>query len=403
MPIMYWFGARTETVAPAKTRASFFGYLSSLAWPKSHNPELPEVIRPVRVLSVCETAKGGVGRFQESLRAVETSGFEVSVLLPEADESILTSKNRLLTFPRTRRDPASLWSLVANFLRVRRALRPNLYFFNSTFSLLPLAVLRLRGDRSPAVYCAHCWAISNYDPDSLKGRIVRLIEGRLAGLADLVINVSNGEAELAREFGYRGRHVVIENAVPDISAAPNIDTRAGDGNRIDLLFVGRFDRQKGVDILLSAFERARQLHPELRLRLIGEPVRGGLVPHLPVGVTHMGWLRSDQLDEKYRAADALIVPSRWEGLPLIVPEALRNGTPILLSDRSGMAALVNPGESGEVFELDEAALVRCLSGLTRARLRAMRPAARRLYEERYSITRFSDEMARHLTALVQAS
>ena len=391
----------SETILPATARPTKNEYNHGGSSPSLGSLTLNSAARPIRVLSVCETAKGGVGRFQESLRSVEASGFEVSVLLPEPDIDILTDKARLLSFPRSRRGIVALWSLVVHFIRARRSVRPDLYFFNSTFSLLPLAVLRLIGDRTPAVYCAHCWAISNYDHTSLKGRIVRALEGRLSGLADRVINVSKGDADLARRFGYRGRHVVIENAVPDSANATNSDARADDnGQGINLLFVGRFDRQKGLDILLQAFERARQAQPALRLKLVGGPVRGSASPDLPDGVTHLGWLNPEDLDDVYRKADALVVPSRWEGLPLIVPEALRNGTPVLLSDRSGMGSLVVEGESGLVFDLTEDALEQCLSSLSRSTLRAMRPAARQQYEDRYTIARFSKDLSRQLSELV---
>ena len=91
----------------------------------------------------------------------------------------------------------------------------------------------------------------------------------------------------------------------------------------------------------------------------------------------------------------------WEGLPLIVPEALRNGTPVLVSDNSGLPDLVEAGTSGLVFELEEAALAKCLAALRRQDLRNMRPAARKSYEARFSMERFAKEMAGHLSTLVQ--
>jgi glycosyltransferase involved in cell wall biosynthesis len=352
------------------------------------------------MLSVCETAQGGVGRYQEGLRALSDVGFRSVILIPDRDAGILEHTDSVRTFRRERRSVAGFLRLLGAFFAERRRLRPDLYFFNSTFTLLPLLALRLRGDRTPAIYCAHCWAISNYAEGSLKGKIVRAVEGRLCGLADLVVNVSHGDAALAKRLGYRGRHVVVENAVPD-RAEPVSGTRfvRASETEIHLLFVGRFDRQKGLDVLLSAFGRARIDAPHLRLHLVGSPVRGTEIPVLPEGVTHHGWISAREIDGYYASADAVVVPSRWEGLPLIVPEALRNGTPVYVSDRSDMGALVEPGVTGGVFGLTEMALADCLSSLERSRLQAMRPAARASYEDRFAMKRFLSEMSTHLNAL----
>ena len=353
------------------------------------------------VLSVCETARGGVGRFQDSLQYITPYGFALHVLAPEEDRDLINCGN-VSTFPRKRRGLRALYALIVTFMKARKKFQPDLYFFNSTLSLLPLLVLRMIGDRTPAVYCAHCWAVSNWDADSVKGRLIRAFEGQLCGLADLVIEVSHADAERAASLGYRGRHVVVENAVPDCAAAPDADPfERKDADAVELLFVGRFDRQKGLDVLLPAFARARATAPHLRLHLVGGPVRSASAPELSAGVIWHGWIAADRLDAYYSAADALVVPSRWEGLPLIVPEALRNGTPVLVSDKSGLPDLVETGETGLVFELEEMALAQRLARLRHPDLSKMRPAARASYDARFSMPRFSEEMAEHLRALVQ--
>lgn len=332
------------------------------------------------------------------------SGFNLAILLPDKDTKILHPGSDLHTFRRDRRSLFALFRLVQAFLVVRRDFCPDLYFFNSTFSLLPLLVLRLVRDRTPTIYCAHCWAISNYRENSLKGRIVMAVEGRLAGLADLVVNVSNGDARLAKRWSYGSRHVVIENAVPD-RAEPCVEApfHRGSQEEVHLLFVGRFDRQKGLDILLPAFERARVQSPNLRLHLVGDVVREGAIPALPEGVVHHGWCVGSEIDAYYAAADVLVVPSRWEGLPLIVPEALRNGTPVLVADSSDMPSLVAPGVTGGVFALNETALSACLASLDRAALQAMRLAARESYDRRFAMDRFIAEMSFQINSLLGRS
>lgn len=337
---------------------------------------------------------GGVGRYQASLKALDAHGFDVFVLLPESDVGILPSSSDYFTFKRPGRGLASLYNMIVAMRSARRRCEPDLYFFNSTFALIPLLFARLMGDRTPSVYCAHSWAISNHMPNSIKGRLIRAFEGNLCGLSDLVVNVSNGDAQIAKRFGYRGRHKVIENAVADTDHSKAQDNTIREHHAsIRLLFVGRFDHQKGLDLLLLAFARARRRNPKLCLSLIGGPVRNGRVPKLPAGVTHHGWVPPDKLDQHYQSADLLVVPSRWEGLPLVIPEALRNGTPVLVSDRSNLDDLIEEGVTGDVFALDAHVLEEYLASLTLIRLLKMRSAARASYEQRFTLERFVGEMS----------
>ncbi|MBO9448942.1 glycosyltransferase family 4 protein [Tropicibacter sp. R16_0] len=355
------------------------------------------------VLNVCETAQGGVGRYQDALAALADHGFQSHVLLPDSDIGILTDPSRATTFSRLKRGPRATIQMLRVFLSERKRLKPDLYFFHSTFALLPLLALRLRRDKTPAVYCAHSWAANSDGPDTFKKRVIRSIEGRLCGLADMIVNVSRSDAGIARQFEYRGRHVVVENAVtePLVNAKDDLFPRPA-RDTINLLFVGRFDHQKGLDILLDAFRQAQGQNPALHLHLVGEPVRGGAVPPLPPGTTHHGWVAPDQIDHYFRSADCLVVPSRWEGLPLVIPEAYRNGTPVLAARTSGMEHLIEDGQTGHSFPLDRAALVALLLSLERPALTKMGQNARLLYERRFTIDRFSREMAAHLHDLVSS-
>jgi glycosyltransferase involved in cell wall biosynthesis len=272
-----------------------------------------EPMHPIRITSVCETASGGVGRYQENLLALGDVGFSCNVLLPDGDRHILPASASVATFARRKRSLLGLIALMRGVLAQRRHGKPDLFFFNSTFAILPLPLIRILGDRSPAVYCAHCWAIRTVDAGSLKGRLVRLVEGRLCGLADLVINVSHSDAAVARQHGYRGRQVVVENAVATARPDARNDLfhhSARDG--VHLLFVGRFDHQKGLDLLLAAFAEARKSNPVLRLHLVGGTVRNGMDPGLQDGVTNHGWISPDIILDQPRYHRQLL-PLRRRG------------------------------------------------------------------------------------------
>lgn len=353
----------------------------------------------MRLLHVCETAKGGVGSYISLFAEFSPDDIVSSVVVPEPHELQIGSRLARATFPYSRRGPRAIWAMIRATGRQRRAFKPDVYFFHSTFSLFALLALRLGFDRTPALFCAHGWAVSRYGPTSVSGRLVRLIEGTLCGLADRVINISAHELSLARTLRYRGRQVVIENAVPDADPGRD-DLFAQDGEALRLLFVGRLDRQKGLDLLLEALALPAAQRDDLRVHVVGESVnRDGQDRPLPACVRMHGWVPREEIDDWYRSADALIVPSRWEGFGLVVAEAFRNGTPALVSDRGGVKSLVTPGETGVIFEPDPSEIASLIGRLDRAALRAMRPACRRVYEHRFAVDRFAADFTALLDGL----
>lgn len=347
-----------------------------------------------RILHVCETATGGVATYLNLLSSMPADAVTQVFLVPSSHRTALGEALSVTTFKSDTRGLASLWRMVWAILQKRRSFAPDIVFFHSTFALIGLLALRLVDRQTHAIYCAHGWAVARYSQSSLKGKLVRAVEGRLCGLADVVVNVSRSDRALATRLGYRGRQAVVENAVVDAILDARGDLFSDEADALHLLFVGRFDRQKGLDVLLKAFAVAHGKRPDLRLHIVGAKVRedGGEII-LPEGASLAGWVEPSRIDDWYHSADAVVVPSRWEGLPLVIPEALRNRTPILCSTNSGMGDLIDPGATGQSFALDEDSLSRLFTHLDRTTLRAMRSAARTSYEMRFRPERLYGEIA----------
>lgn len=98
-----------------------------------------------------------------------------------------------------------------------------------------------------------------------------------------------------------------------------------DPSRLLVLFVGRFVEKKGVLFLAELSKR----FPDVQWVFAGQ---GPLDPenHLGPNATVLRGLRGAQVAELYQAADLLVLPSRGEGFPLVVQEALACGTPVLV-------------------------------------------------------------------------
>ena len=120
-----------------------------------------------------------------------------------------------------------------------------------------------------------------------------------------------------------------------------------------MLYVGNFQRRKGVDIILRAAAIAASQIPNIRLvflgrlgdtekvwfeKLLREPVIAGRVQILPS-------VDSNKLRDYYRSCDLLILPTRHEGSPRVVKEAMACGCPVVASRVPGTLAIDSFGES----------------------------------------------------------
>jgi glycosyltransferase involved in cell wall biosynthesis len=131
------------------------------------------------------------------------------------------------------------------------------------------------------------------------------------------------------------------------------------------LFLGRLDREKGVDLLLEAF--ARMPTPgSLHLAGVG-PCRDALQAlvrdlGLDDRVHFLGWLDREAIAQELALAWALVVPSLWaEPLGMVAQEAIAAGVPVIASASGGLAEIVGEGRHGLLFANgDGPALTECL-------------------------------------------
>ena len=97
--------------------------------------------------------------------------------------------------------------------------------------------------------------------------------------------------------------------------------------------------RKGVDLVARAFVRLSREAPGVSLKIAGEGMLRETIARTlrPVHeqVEFVGFKRWDELPELYAAADVLVVPSRYDGWGLVVPEGLAAGLPVIATERMG--------------------------------------------------------------------
>lgn len=197
-----------------------------------------------------------------------------------------------------------------------------------------------------------------------------LVEKRAIKRMNAVVCVSRSVQRFAHEvFGHSipPTHV-IGNAV-DIEAVDAIcpiDWSAfgwPSGAQV-LLFVGRLHRQKGLDLLIEAIEPlmdASESSQQMRCLLVGDgPQREELARVAkrfgPARFQVAGW-RSDSL-ALIKGCRVLVLPSRYEGMPNVILEAMAAGKPVAATSVEGVEELLGDGKDGQTCAPEDPAALR---------------------------------------------
>lgn len=141
--------------------------------------------------------------------------------------------------------------------------------------------------------------------------------------------------------------------VVNVSDATQVDP-------VELLFVGTPGIRKRTHMLPAILHRVRQTIPEARMRVVGFDVDGDLdlrreAERLDVlsAFDFVGSIRSEEVIPFYRSADVLVLPSAYEGLPMVLLEAMREGLVPVATAVSGHPEAIDDGVNGSLVDLDD--------------------------------------------------
>lgn len=159
--------------------------------------------------------------------------------------------------------------------------------------------------------------------------------------ADRIFCYTKKDKYRVRELGVSSSIEVISNGIdterftPEGPASKRIDATGP-----VVLFVGRLVEGKRPEVVIESFAEVRASLPEAELYLCGEgPLQSELRElaaehNIREAVTFLGQVPYEEMPAVYRGADVLVLPSRAEGVPRTIMEALASGVPVVSSNLS---------------------------------------------------------------------
>lgn len=313
----------------------------------------------MRVLHVAETVDGGIDTYLATLfdsSEYKSNYSHVYVLSPK-DYKNCTS----YITPRKR----GLFSLYVIFIRSFFLLltkRPDVIHLHSTLSGLVVRVwYPIFYRRTKFIYYSHGWY---FNTGKKYSGFFKYIEKWLSKFCDLIINISEDEHKSAIDIGIpKNKMKVILNGVrPKIISKAFIHQSAFSHpikDQLKIIFVGRLDEQKGIDILLEALKLLEiKDHTKVMVMIVGSSVlkdSRNFIEEINImsNIEYINWVDNEEIDNYISLADVMVIPSRWEGFGLVAAEAFRNGVPVIAAKVGALKHIIVDGINGWHFKPDD--------------------------------------------------
>lgn len=307
----------------------------------------------MKILHVGEYVNGGVATYLKTLLSglQKYDDIENYLLISEyKSQQGWENITKKVFYYKYKRSIANIFLAIKQIHAVIKDINPDIIHVHSTWAGLFVRLpYLLKKRKAKIIYQSHGWSFL-MDTSKYKKNIYAFVEKILSIPTDKIINISNYEQNQAIKYGLnKNKMIMVYNGVEDKVNKSKLILN-WDRNKINLLFVGRLDRQKGLDLFLDVYEKMKLKN--IHLYVIGRSVLDNNLPKNTEYVTYLGWVDSKDIDEYYQACDAVIMPSRWEGFGLVAIEAMRNSKPIIASNAGALPELIQNNINGYIFSLE---------------------------------------------------
>lgn len=155
---------------------------------------------------------------------------------------------------------------------------------------------------------------------------------------DRFITIADSMKMIMQERGCKKPVAVVPNGIP----APPIPKLTRHDDKFTIGLIGRIEfNHKQQDFFVEAFQNHPAMFAQSRVLIVGSgPDETKLIKQIKGNdrIVHLPW--QDNMEEIYELLDMVIIPSRFEGVPLVMLEALARGIPVMGSRRDGMKDLL---------------------------------------------------------------
>jgi len=231
-----------------------------------------------------------------------------------------------------------------NFLRIFKESRPDVvHLHNQTPTIYAAVVARMAGVPS-IVSTRH----SLVDPP--RTVVEELKYAFAARFCDWVVGICDATANNLRSMHSAPIRKIVRvyNGVAPLKRVTKEDWPPKTG--FTLVYVGRLAAVKNHALLLRAFHAGLSSMPGLRLWMVGDGSERErlerLAAELGIGEQVTFWGQQLDVAPFFSAADAFIMSSKSEGLPISLLQAFSLGLPAIVTDVGGMAEVVRPAQAG---------------------------------------------------------
>lgn len=344
----------------------------------------------VAYLSPCwpyDRTPNGIATYVAGVRrGVEAEGVEAWVLSGDVDEDIadervlrLSEDSGALSWMDRLRvrwaglGPQSNWVRALGAARTAPVLTAldeavglDLFEMEESYGIVGPIARRFRKPVVVRLHGPHCVVgeALGHERDRLFQARVRAEGQGIAAAAAISSPATDALEQVRRAYGLPFEQArVIPNPVeiPD----PQQVWRRDEAEPDTILFVGRFDRVKGADVLLEAFAQLLARRPTLRLVFVGPDaglIRGAetlsfssyLDRFVPAEarerIEWTGPLPAEAVRERRRKAAVTVVSSRYETFSMVAAEAMALGCPLVVADRGGLRDVATDEETALFFE-----------------------------------------------------
>ena len=309
----------------------------------------------MKIMHITDWASGGLATYLETVCNAQSSRYTIYILASDKNsEERIIKKEEFIPLESYSRTPKGIISALLTSRKKIQELQPDIIFIHSTFTGVFARLAALRIDHKPKIiYCAHGWSFL-MEGNTFKQKIYQWVELGLSTITDMIITISENEQQAAIKIGInKSKLIKIDHGISEKREKldphyKDADTFKCENNKFNILFLGRYDYQKGFDWLIDFIERNPT--DNICWHSAGKSIVGEQTL-IPKDIVDHGWVPYESIPQLLLRCDAIIMPSRWEGFGLTAIEAMKYGKPVIASKHGALPELIENKKNGWLFDM----------------------------------------------------